>query len=302
MRSVRSEFRVAGGHHAALAARAEVLARIEAEAAEVAEAAAAAALVLGAVGLRGVLDDDQAALPRDGEDRVHVGRLAVEVHRDDRLRARRDGGLELRRVHRVGARVNVHQPRARARVADGRDGGDERERHGDDLVARPDAGGEQRQVQRAGAGVDGDAVAGGAVGGELLLERGDFAARARTGSCRARGPARRRVPARMDWCCAFRSTSGITRQSSFWISTGRPCVLDGLGGGLEDADDAQAGAGVGERALAGLDAADEVLRLGGAAPPCRRAAAPTCRRCGSRCGRGRGSPCRRRRSRRGRRP
>ncbi len=80
--------------HAALAVGTEVLAGIEAEAAHVAEAADATALVLGAVRLAGILDHDQAVAARDLEDRIHVGRLAVQVHRDDGLGARGDRRLD----------------------------------------------------------------------------------------------------------------------------------------------------------------------------------------------------------------
>ena len=57
----------------------------------------APALVLGAVRLAGVLDHDQAVASRDRQDRIHVGRLAVEVHRHDRLGPRRDRRFDLRR-------------------------------------------------------------------------------------------------------------------------------------------------------------------------------------------------------------
>src|SRR6185312_16210511 len=73
-------------------------------------------------------------------------------------------------------RIDVDEHRARAGVADRRDGGDEGERHGDHFVAVADAGGEQREMQGAGAGVHGDAVIGGVERGELALEQLDFLA------------------------------------------------------------------------------------------------------------------------------
>ena len=79
--------------------------------------------------------------------------LAVEVDRQDRLGARRDGGLDVGRVDRERRRVDVDEHRRGAAVVDGRHGGDERVRRRDDLVAGADAGGQQRQVQGAGAGV-----------------------------------------------------------------------------------------------------------------------------------------------------
>ena len=53
---------------------------------------------------------------------------------------------------------------------DGGDGGDERVRHGNHLVAGPDAGGDERQVQRVIAAADADGVFHADKGGEPLLE------------------------------------------------------------------------------------------------------------------------------------
>ena len=76
--------RIVGDDHAAIAGRAEILRREEREAAVVADRAGAASLVLGADRLRGVLDDDQTVLAAIVHHRVHVGHLAVQVHRHDR--------------------------------------------------------------------------------------------------------------------------------------------------------------------------------------------------------------------------
>ena len=168
--------RVVGHDHAAFAVGAEVLARVEAEAPRVAERAHRTSFVRRAVRLAAVLDHLQAMAFRDVEDRVHVGRLAVEMDRDDRLGAAGDRLLELGHVHREGCRIDVDIGRPRAHVPDRGDGGDEGERHRDDLVAGSDAGGDQREMERAGAGIDGDPVRGALEGGKLLLERLDFRA------------------------------------------------------------------------------------------------------------------------------
>ena len=47
----------------------------------------AAPVVLGAVRLARVLDDQQPVALRDLQDRIHVGRLAVEMDRHDGLRS-----------------------------------------------------------------------------------------------------------------------------------------------------------------------------------------------------------------------
>ena len=80
-RSVVGERVVAGRHQPALAEGAEVLGRIEAEAAERAERARLRAAVARAVRLCGVLDHGEAVPGGDRADRIHVRHLAVEVDR-----------------------------------------------------------------------------------------------------------------------------------------------------------------------------------------------------------------------------
>ena len=105
---------------------------------------------------------------------VHVGRLAVQVHRQDDLGARRDGRLDQRRVDVVGARIGLHRHRRGAALADGQPGGDVGVAGHDDFVARPDAHGAQGQVQGVQAVGDADAVGGAAVGGVFAFEGFDF--------------------------------------------------------------------------------------------------------------------------------
>ena len=83
---------VVGRREAALAGH-EVLRRVQAEHRR-AEAPGAPAVVRGAVRLCGVLDDGEPVAVGDRHDRVHVGHEAVQVDRHDRLRPRRDGGLD----------------------------------------------------------------------------------------------------------------------------------------------------------------------------------------------------------------
>ena len=89
------ELGVVGDQGAAVAPAAEVLGRVEAEAAGVAERADAGGPVEGAVGLAGVLDHGDPALAAELEDRVHVDRAAEEVDRDHAA-----GALGQRRARR----------------------------------------------------------------------------------------------------------------------------------------------------------------------------------------------------------
>jgi len=103
----------------AIAQCAEVLARVEAEAAAEPQRARVALAVAGAVGLGRVLDHRDTVPPADLKERLQVGRLPVEVDRQDRPGAGGDGFLDLPDVHRVGGRVHVHVHRGRSGVADG---------------------------------------------------------------------------------------------------------------------------------------------------------------------------------------
>ena len=107
---------------------------------------------------------------RDLQDRVHVARLAAEVHRQDRLGAGRDSCLDLRGVEVQGRGLAVHQHRPPPQVLDDRHRGREGHGAGDDLVARPDPHRLERQVQRCGAGVHRHGVLAADVGGEVPLE------------------------------------------------------------------------------------------------------------------------------------
>ena len=64
---------------------------------------------MGAHGLGSVLDDPKAVPFRDGPDLVHGTRQTGEVHGDDALGARGDGGLELQRIDIHGLPVHIHQ-------------------------------------------------------------------------------------------------------------------------------------------------------------------------------------------------
>jgi hypothetical protein len=168
---------VAGEDRTAVAVAAQRLAGEEAGAAEAAEVAAPAALVAGAEALRRVLDHrDVAVACGDGVDLVHVGHLAVQAHRHDGPRARRDLGLDAAPVDVAGAGLDVDEHRRGAEQHDHLGGGGEAEGRGDDLVARLQLERHQRDQQRLGAAGDGDAMLGAAEGCEPLLQLLDLRA------------------------------------------------------------------------------------------------------------------------------
>jgi len=167
----RGQVFVIGDDGSAVAHRSQVLAGVEAEAAGSSHAAGSAAFVTGSMCLGGVLNDQQAVLVGDGLNHLHLGRLAVQVYRQDRLGSGCDRRGKPTRIEVVCLRIVVDQNRGGPRVVNAQGRGDKRVRGGDDLVARSDPQALHRQSEGIQAAAHADAIFGLAVGGELLLER-----------------------------------------------------------------------------------------------------------------------------------
>jgi hypothetical protein len=105
--------RIVGRHRAGVAQRAEVLARVEAPRRGVSRGRPVAVppVEASAVRLRRILEHGRPCRSRDRLDRVHVGGLPVEMHREDGARARRDRRLDARRVQVVGRRIRLDRHR-----------------------------------------------------------------------------------------------------------------------------------------------------------------------------------------------
>ena len=89
--------------------------------------------------LRAVFHDVQSAALRDFHDDIHLRWLAEQMHRQDRLGARGDRRLDLRRVEIVAVVLHVHEDDLRSGQRDGFRRGDPTVTRGDDLIAWPDA-------------------------------------------------------------------------------------------------------------------------------------------------------------------
>ena len=146
------QHRIAGDDGAAVAERAQILRRIEAERAAGADRADGLPPHVARCAWQQSSTSASAMLRGDGDKRRHVGRLAVEMHGQNRRGARRDRALRPRRDRGSNApdrrrRRPVRAPAmtiARAVVAG-------RHRRRDDFVARADAERAQRQRDRIGA-------------------------------------------------------------------------------------------------------------------------------------------------------
>ncbi len=181
------QLRIVGGAQACVAERAQILARKERKAANVADRADPCAVIVGrADGLGGILDHLQSVPARDRHQRIHIGRLAVQMHGHQRLDPAAGGtvdqsvalrhavitdeGLHRGRRHIEGLGVDIAENRPRPGARDRSRGCKEGKGRGDDLIARADVQGHQREQQSIGAGRYADAGRRPAVARDLLLE------------------------------------------------------------------------------------------------------------------------------------
>jgi hypothetical protein len=146
----RCERVVVGRDRAPLPGR-EQLARLHREGAELADRSRRPPAPARAVRVRAVLDEQQATAVAELAQAIQVCHRTGEVHRDDRLRARRDRRLHLMGIDAVAVGQHVGEHRQRAGLVDAGRGADEGVGGGHHLGARLDARGLQRDANRDGA-------------------------------------------------------------------------------------------------------------------------------------------------------
>jgi hypothetical protein len=102
-------------HERAAFDRRQVLVGVEAERHHVAELADALAAPRRAERLRRVFDHAQLVGAGDFVEPVHIDRQTRQIHRDDRLGARRNGLFEQIQIDVAGLRIDIREYRRRAR-------------------------------------------------------------------------------------------------------------------------------------------------------------------------------------------
>ena len=107
-------------------------------------------------------------------DGIHVGRLAVKMHRQDRPGAIRNRVLDRAWIKRERRRINVDQHCPRSNIADGGHAGDEREWHRNYFIAGPNSCRQQGQVQGASSRIQSDTLRRSAISCELFFKSGDL--------------------------------------------------------------------------------------------------------------------------------
>jgi hypothetical protein len=131
--------------------------------------------------LAGILDDDEIVALCQAQDGIHVGRQAVQMDRDDRLGAWRDGCFDLAHVHVAGICLHVHQDRAGTGKGHRCGRGDKGVRRDDHLVTGADPECSKAQLQGRQSAVHAYSVSRAAEFGKLLLELGYLLAQGKVG-------------------------------------------------------------------------------------------------------------------------
>ena len=140
------EFRIVGGHHAALTRRQNLVAE-QAEAGNRTEAADAFPVHGRTMRFRGIFHEPQVVPLRDLRERGHVAGHAVEMHGHDPDRAFRDCRFDGRRIHVPGIGRAVDEDRHSSAVVHRIRRRDIRERRHDDLLSRLQIERHQREVK-----------------------------------------------------------------------------------------------------------------------------------------------------------
>src|SRR6266496_2545368 len=103
------EFGIAGRNRPSLTVGAEILAGIKAKACQIADAAYPTSLVFGSVCLSRILNHNQPVPPRHLQNRIHVCRLAVQMHWQDRPGASRNRPLDCSWINRERRWINIDE-------------------------------------------------------------------------------------------------------------------------------------------------------------------------------------------------
>ena len=157
-------------HSAAIAVRAHIFGRVEAERAQMTDGPDLLPAVFGAVRLGAIFDQQQVMLVGEGLQGIHISRAAIQMHNQDGAAAFADGVTSARRIQREASPVDIGEHGNGARAFDGGDAGHGRMRNGDNFVARPDAAGAQGQLEGVGAVGDADCMPCAVISGEFRFK------------------------------------------------------------------------------------------------------------------------------------
>ena len=129
---------VGGRDRAAVAVAAQIFARIKAKRGRMAERSGGPAVIRRSMRLAGVFDDQQIMGRRDVVNPIHVRASPVEMHRQDRSGARRNGRFDFVGIDQPIFAANIDQHGPSAGKAHAQRRGDERKRRHNHFI-RPAA-------------------------------------------------------------------------------------------------------------------------------------------------------------------
>ena len=170
-----ASFFVVGDDDAAFAGG-DLFVRIEAEDAAAAEGAGLAALVGGAQGFAGILNEGDLVAGGEHGDLVHADGIAKGLDAENGLGFGGDGFFGFGGIEVKGLGVDVHKHGGGTYHFDDIRRCDKREGRGKDFVARADAHGEEAAVEAGGAGIDGYGFVNVEVIAECVFKLGAFGA------------------------------------------------------------------------------------------------------------------------------
>src|SRR3989338_2108899 len=158
------------GDKSRVAVSPQIFCWIKTKTAKFTKSADLAALEQGAMGLRAVFHDFQAAPDRDVHDFVHAAGLTVKMHGKDGLGPRSYFFFDFQRIDIVGGGVDINENRHRARPKNRLTCGKIRERCRDHLISPPYPERHQGQEKRVRSRSHADAVPGSEPPREIILK------------------------------------------------------------------------------------------------------------------------------------
>src|SRR5262245_20167433 len=168
--SARRESGIVRHHRSTFTIRAKVFAGIKAEATHDSKATNSTPTIERAMRLSRIFDYGNAMPAGDIKDRLHIRRLAKEMHWQNRFGSGSDRRFQLGRIHGPAFPVDVHEYRAGPCIADRPGSSDKGHWRCDNLVSRAYVQASHRQMQRAGARIHAHAMLGATIGRESLFK------------------------------------------------------------------------------------------------------------------------------------
>lgn len=166
-----SNIRLVSDHGPCIGKGSEIFARIETESGGISKTTALDSPINRAMGLSGIFNHFELVFFRNRSNRIHVGRVPIQMNRHNRLCAGSNGRLNLRRVYIVIDGLNVNGDGCCSRITYSKPCGNKGVRRDNDFVAGPDPISPKNKVKRVKSVAAADTIPRAAESGKFSLER-----------------------------------------------------------------------------------------------------------------------------------